>query len=221
MRVLRWCSGWSSAMMTTSSSANPSRSAGAYSNTATRAGRTHASLAAVAPGARSSDAGSGGARGDRERGGPSPALQRLPRGPGFGVGGGGGGGGMGGGGGGARRAQRSRARRKTLSRLTRDSGGGHRGAAASPALGAVEGGATRATAGPRTRGRTRHDSRRESGEGGLYLKAMRIRNIAIIAHVDHGKTTLVDKMLRQAGAFRANQQVAERALDSNELERER
>jgi GTP-binding protein len=50
---------------------------------------------------------------------------------------------------------------------------------------------------------------------------MEIRNIAIIAHVDHGKTTLVDAMLRQSGTFRANQQVVERALDSNELERER
>jgi GTP-binding protein len=48
-----------------------------------------------------------------------------------------------------------------------------------------------------------------------------IRNIAIIAHVDHGKTTLVDQMLRQAGVFRAGQQVAERVLDSNPLERER
>jgi GTP-binding protein len=48
-----------------------------------------------------------------------------------------------------------------------------------------------------------------------------IRNIAIIAHVDHGKTTLVDQMLRQAGVFRANQQVVERVLDSNPLERER
>ena len=48
-----------------------------------------------------------------------------------------------------------------------------------------------------------------------------IRNIAIIAHVDHGKTTLVDKMLRQAGAFRANQVVEERVMDSNPLERER
>ncbi|PLR69598.1 translational GTPase TypA [Bacillus sp. UMB0893] len=48
-----------------------------------------------------------------------------------------------------------------------------------------------------------------------------IRNIAIIAHVDHGKTTLVDKMLHQAGTFRANEQVAERAMDSNDLERER
>ncbi len=50
---------------------------------------------------------------------------------------------------------------------------------------------------------------------------MQIRNIAIIAHVDHGKTTLVDQMLRQAGVFRANQQVAERVMDSNPLERER
>lgn len=48
-----------------------------------------------------------------------------------------------------------------------------------------------------------------------------IRNIAIIAHVDHGKTTLVDGMLRQTNVFRANQQVAERVLDSNDLERER
>ena len=48
-----------------------------------------------------------------------------------------------------------------------------------------------------------------------------IRNIAIIAHVDHGKTTLVDAMLKQAGTFRANEQVAERVMDSNELERER
>ncbi|MBQ6523880.1 MAG: translational GTPase TypA, partial [Atopobiaceae bacterium] len=48
-----------------------------------------------------------------------------------------------------------------------------------------------------------------------------IRNIAIIAHVDHGKTTLVDKLLRASGAFRDNQQVAERVLDSNDQERER
>jgi GTP-binding protein len=48
-----------------------------------------------------------------------------------------------------------------------------------------------------------------------------IRNIAIIAHVDHGKTTLVDAMLRQSGIFRANEEVAERVMDSNDLERER
>ena len=50
---------------------------------------------------------------------------------------------------------------------------------------------------------------------------MEFHNFAIIAHVDHGKTTLVDQLLRQSGTFRENQQVMERAMDSNELERER
>src|SRR6476646_1534854 len=53
-----------------------------------------------------------------------------------------------------------------------------------------------------------------SARGGL-------RNIAIVAHVDHGKTTLVDHMLKQAGTFRENEQVADRVMDSNDLERER
>src|SRR5262245_61428943 len=50
---------------------------------------------------------------------------------------------------------------------------------------------------------------------------MQLRNVAIVAHVDHGKTTLVDHMLKQAGTFRENEAVAERVMDSNDLERER
>ncbi|HXE71046.1 MAG TPA: GTP-binding protein, partial [Candidatus Nitrosotenuis sp.] len=53
------------------------------------------------------------------------------------------------------------------------------------------------------------------------MKRQDLRNLAIIAHIDHGKTTLVDGLLRQSGLFRANQVVAERVLDCNELERER
>ena len=55
----------------------------------------------------------------------------------------------------------------------------------------------------------------------MTILSQQIRNIAIIAHVDHGKTTLVDGMLKQSNVFHDNQQVAERVLDSNDLERER
>jgi GTP-binding protein len=68
---------------------------------------------------------------------------------------------------------------------------------------------------------TRPDARAPGPALARSPASMPMRNLAIIAHVDHGKTTLVDQLLRQAGTFRENQQIAERALDRNDLEKER
>lgn len=69
--------------------------------------------------------------------------------------------------------------------------------------------------------RRKRSGKRKRRSEGIKLVRNDLRNIAIIAHVDHGKTTLVDEMLKQSGAFRENQSVAERVMDSNDLERER
>ena len=77
----------------------------------------------------------------------------------------------------------------------------------------------------RPRGGFGLDFRRPGSHRGPFFPAaamnLNIRNIAIIAHVDHGKTTLVDELLKEGGVYRANQQVEERAMDSMDLEREK
>src|SRR4051794_33901647 len=80
--------------------------------------------------------------------------------------------------------------------------------------------ARRAVPGARSRGCPRSSPKRWQPEGPMAAR-QDIRNVAIVAHVDHGKTTLVDAMLWQTGAFRANQDVADRVLDSMDLEREK
>ena len=65
------------------------------------------------------------------------------------------------------------------------------------------------------------DSKKEYGVEIMTNLRQDLRNIAIIAHVDHGKTTLVDQLLKQSGTFRSNEHVEERAMDSGDIERER
>ena len=67
----------------------------------------------------------------------------------------------------------------------------------------------------------RQDIESAMRKGLLPLQNNKLRNVAIIAHVDHGKTTLVDEMLKQGGVYRENQETVDRVMDSNDLERER